>query len=77
MQESKPILLGDCTCLTTKEKYYISGVINNEIEKRKEEIEKMKADKMIPKSSVDIYAKIVEELKAIKQRTDTSPVCNK
>lgn len=69
--------LGNCTCLTAKEKYYISGVMHNEIEKRKEDIEKMKRDKMIPESSIDVYAKMIDELKMIKQKADITPVCSK
>ena len=67
--------LGNCTCLTSKEKYYTSGVIYNEIERRKEEIEKMKKDKMIPEGSIQIYENIRNELGIIKQKVDNTPVC--
>lgn len=67
--------LGKCTCLIAKEKYYISGVIHNEIEKRKEEIEKMRKDKMIPEASIHVYETMIDELRKIKQRVDNTPVC--
>ena len=72
---SESLGLGKCECLASKEKYYISGTVHNEIEKIKEEIERMKSGKMIPKSSIDVYEKINNELRTIKQKVDNTPVC--